>query len=131
MSCSDPIADMLTIIRNGLMVKHKSVDVPLSKMKLSIVKILKDEGYILGWQITKGEHQKIRINLKYNAGSKSTISGLKRVSKPSSRFYSAHNRVSSVYRGLGIAILSTSKGVMTGERARRDRIGGEVLCYIW
>lgn len=132
MSCSDPVADMLTIIRNGLMVKHESVGVPLSKMKLSIVKILKEEGFILDWRLTDDKHKMIKIYLKYDIGKKKPIiSGLKRVSKPSLRVYSSHNEITNVYKGLGIAVLSTSKGIMTGQQARRSRIGGEVLCYIW
>ena len=131
MSCSDPIADMLTIIRNGLVARHEFVLVPTSKLKLAVIKTLKEEGFILGWELVKDKQQMIKVYLRYDANKRPVLSGLKRASKPSLRVYLPRNKISRVYGGLGIAILTTSKGVMTGQQARRGGVGGEVLCYVW
>jgi len=131
MTIIDPIADMLTRIRNAIMASHENVLVPSSKIKLSIVKILKEEGFIDHYEVLKGKPQPmIKINLKYT-GDQPAIVGLERVSKPSLRVYAERHEVPRVYGGLGIAILSTSKGVMTGQEAWRQHLGGEILCYVW
>ncbi len=132
MSVSDPIADMLTRIRNALMVRHDSVLVPASRMKLAITKILKEEGFVTDYEVVKGKpHRIIKIYLKYNDKNQSIISGLERVSKPGLRVYAQRGEIPRVYGGLGIAIVSTSKGVMTGKQAWRSVTGGELLCYVW
>jgi small subunit ribosomal protein S8 len=131
MTIIDPIADMLTRIRNAIMASHESVLVPSSKIKLSIVKILKEEGFIDRYEVLKGKPQPmIKIHLKYT-DDQPAILGLERVSKPSLRVYVERHEVPRVYGGLGIAILSTSKGVMIGQEAWRQRLGGEILCYVW
>ena len=132
MQITDPIADMLTRIRNANNAKHDTVDVPASNMKKSIEQILLDEGYIKNFQlIDDGTQGVIRIALKYNAGKEKVISGLKRVSKPGLRVYAGADELPKVLRGLGIAIVSTSKGVMTDKKAREAHVGGEVLAFIW
>ena len=132
MHITDPIADMLTRIRNANSAKHETVDVPASNMKKSIAQILLDEGYIKSFQlIDDGTQGVIRIALKYNAGKEKVISGLKRVSKPGLRVYAGADELPKVLRGLGIAIVSTSKGVMTDKKARAAHVGGEVLAFIW
>ena len=132
MQITDPIADMLTRIRNANNAKHDTVDVPASNMKKSIAQILLDEGYIKNFQlIDDGTQGVIRIALKYNAGKEKVISGLKRVSKPGLRVYAGADELPKVLRGLGIAIVSTSKGVMTDRKAREAHVGGEVLAFIW
>jgi small subunit ribosomal protein S8 len=135
MTMTDPIADMLTRIRNSIMVGHNYVVVPGSKMKSAIAGILKDEGFIENYTVTKDRPQPmIRISLKYAGDKKnrrSAITGLKRVSKPGRRIYVGKEDIPWVLSGMGIAILSTSRGVMTGKKARRLGIGGEVLCHIW
>ena len=132
MHITDPIADMLTRIRNANSAKHATVDVPASNMKKSIAQILLDEGYIKSFQlIDDGTQGVIRIALKYNAGKEKVISGLKRVSKPGLRVYAGADELPKVLRGLGIAIVSTSKGVMTDKKAREAHVGGEVLAFIW
>ena len=132
MSVSDPIADMLTRIRNAIMVGHDSVLVPSSKMKLSIAKILKAEGFINDYEVLKGKpHRVIKIHLKYDENNQPILSGLERVSKPGLRVYSGRKEIPRVYGGLGIAIISTPKGVMVGQQAWRQGIGGELLCYVW
>ncbi len=132
MQITDPIADMLTRIRNANNAKHDTVDVPASNMKKSIAQILQDEGYIKNFQlIDDGTQGVIRIALKYNAGKEKVISGLKRVSKPGLRVYAGADELPKVLRGLGIAIISTSKGVMTDKKAREAHVGGEVLAFIW
>lgn len=131
MQITDPIADMLTRIRNANSAKHASVDVPASKMKKSIAEILLDEGYIKSFQIVDdGGQGIIRIALKYN-GTDKVISGLRRVSKPGLRVYAGADELPQVLKGLGIAIISTSKGVMTDKKARANHVGGEVLAFIW
>ena len=132
MQITDPIADMLTRIRNATSAKHETVDVPASNMKKSIAQILLDEGYIKSFQlIDDGTQGVIRITLKYNAGKHAVISGLRRVSKPGLRVYAGADELPRVLRGLGIAIISTSKGVMTDKAARAAHVGGEVLAFIW
>jgi small subunit ribosomal protein S8 len=132
MNISDPIADMLTRIRNGLMVRHDFVLVPSSKIKLAIAKTLKQEGFISDYEVMKGKpHRVIKIYLKYKERNQPVITGLERVSKPGLRVYTQHKEIPRVYGGLGIAILSTPTGVMTGQQAWRQGIGGELLCYVW
>ena len=129
---NDPIADMLTRIRNGLIARHDSVTMPASNMKKAIAKILLDEGYIKSVDyIDDGLQGQIKIALKYVQGKESVIKGLKRISKPGLRVYARNNEIPKVLGGLGIAIVSTSKGVMTDKAARLQGIGGEVLAYIW
>jgi len=129
---SDPIADMLTRIRNAVMVRHDSVLVPSSRMKLSIAKVLKEEGFIGSYEVIRGKpHRTIKIYLKYSDKNQPVLSGLERVSKPGLRVYAGRNEIPRVSGGLGVAILSTSKGVTTGQRAWRQGLGGELLCYVW
>ncbi len=129
---NDPIADMLTRIRNGLIVRHDSVTMPASNMKKAIAKILLDEGYIKSVDfVDDGLQGQIKIVLKYVQGKESVIKGLKRISKPGLRVYARSSEIPKVLGGLGIAIVSTSKGVMTDKEARNAGIGGEVLAYIW
>ena len=132
MHITDPIADMLTRIRNANTAKHPTVDVPASNMKKAIAQILLDEGYIKNFQlIDDGTQGVIRITLKYNAGKEKVLSGLRRVSKPGLRVYAGADELPRVLRGLGTAIVSTSKGVMTDKKAREAHVGGEVLAFIW
>ncbi len=128
---TDPIADMLTRIRNAIMVRHDSVVMPASKVKLGIAKILKDEGFIADYEIVKGKpHREIKVQLRY-IDDKPAISGLKRMSKPGLRLYVQKKEIPRVYGGLGIAIISTSQGLKTGQQAWKQGSGGELLCYIW
>ena len=132
MQITDPIADMLTRIRNANSSKHESVSVPCSKLRIEIAKILDKEGYIAGYEVIEDEIQGIiKINLKYGPGKQKVITGLKRVSKPGLRVYAGSEEMPSVLGGLGIAIVSTSKGVMTGKQAKATKNGGEVLAYVW
>lgn len=131
---SDPIADMLTRIRNALMAKHSSVAIPSSRIKVAIAKILSDEGYISGYRMENNPRATLVINLKYVGEAKlqrSVISTLKRVSKPGRRIYTSVKEIPWVRSGMGIAVLSTPKGVITGQQARRLNVGGEILCYVW
>jgi len=131
MTVIDPVADMLTRMRNAIMASHDSVLVGSSKTKLAIVKILKDEGFIERYEVVKGKPQSmIKIYLKY-ADQQPAILGLERVSKPGLRVYAEGHEIPRVYGGLGIAVVSTSKGIMTGQEAWRQHIGGEILCYVW
>ena len=132
MQITVPIADLLTRIRNANSSKHDSVDVPASNMKRAIVEILNDEGYIKSYQIIEdGKQGVIRITLKYGPKNEKVISGLKRVSKPGLRIYAGAEELPRVLKGLGIAIVSTSKGIMTDKAARKQNIGGEVLAFVW
>ncbi len=132
MSVSDPIADMLTRVRNAIAMRHSNVLVPASNMKIAIARILKEEGYIQDFEVTQDQPQAvIRIRLKYGPGRKSVLTGLRRVSKPGRRVYSGTRDLPYVLSGMGVAIVSTPRGVMTGREARRQGVGGEVLCYIW
>ncbi len=132
MTISDPIADMLTRIRNAVTVRHNFVLIPASRMKLAIARILREEGFITDYEVLKGKsHRVIKIYLKYSDDNQPVLSGLERVSKPGLRVYAQRKEIPRVYGGLGIAIVSTPKGVMTGQQAWRQGIGGELLCYIW
>lgn len=133
MLVTDPIADMLTRIRNALVVKHDTVTVPASNMKLAIAEILLKEGYIKSYTVADGEgvDKMINIALKYGPNRQRVITGLKRISKPGLRVYARKDNLPKVLNGLGIAIISTSKGIMTDREARRTGVGGEVLAYIW
>lgn len=129
---TDPIADMLTRIRNALTAKHEQVEIPASKMKKAIAQILLDEGYVSAVDITDaGIFSTIKITLKYAQGNKSVITGLKKISKPGLRQYAGKENMPKVLGGLGTAILSTPKGIMTDKQARTAGVGGEVLCFIW
>ena len=131
MQITDPIADMLTRIRNANNARHETVDVPASKLKLAIAKILVEEGYIKSYQfIEDGNQGVIKITLKH-LGKEKVITGLRRVSKPGLRMYAGADDLPKVLRGLGIAIISTSKGVMTDKNARKEHVGGEVLAFVW
>lgn len=132
MTMTDPIADMLTRIRNANTVGHDTVDVPASKMKKSIAKILVEEGYIKGFDVIEDNKQGIiRIQMKYGAGKERVISGIKKISKPGLKVYAKANEVPKVLGGLGIAIVSTSQGVVSDKEARNRGVGGEVICYVW
>ncbi len=129
---TDPIADMLTRIRNGNDAKHESVDIPASNIKKQLAQILVDEGYIKGYDVIEdGKQGIIRVDLKFGLNKEKVISGIKRISKPGLRVYVKTDEVPRVLGGLGIAILSTSNGVMTDKNARQQGVGGEVLCYVW
>ena len=132
MPVTDPVADMLTRIRNAIQMRHDSVLVPNSKIKVAIAKILKDEGYIRDFDMPRGQaHPTLRVHLSYREGRTPAITGLKRVSKPGLRTYVAKGEIPRVFGGLGLAIVSTSRGVMAGRQAWRLGIGGELLCYVW
>jgi small subunit ribosomal protein S8 len=132
MVVTDPIADMLTRIRNAVLARHDFVLVPFSKIKLSVAGIMKEEGFIRDYEILKGKPQRmLKIYLRYGPKKEPMLVGLKRVSKPGLRVYVQNTEIPRLYGGLGVAVLSTSQGVMTGQRARREQIGGELLCYIW
>jgi small subunit ribosomal protein S8 len=129
---SDPIADMLTRIRNSIMTRQKQVVVPGSKVKVALARILKEEGFIRDFEVTKDLPQpQLRIVLKYDRDRQSVITGLRRISKPGRRVYVKRSQIPWVLSGLGVAVLSTPQGIMTGQRARRMGFGGEVLCYVW
>lgn len=132
MQITDPIADMLTRIRNAGSARHETVDIPNSKMKKAIAEILLEEGYIKSFQlIDDGTQGVIRVTLKYLPGKEKAIQGLRRVSKPGMRVYAGADELPQVLRGLGIAIISTSKGIMTDKKARAQHVGGEVLAFVW
>jgi small subunit ribosomal protein S8 len=129
---TDPIADMLARIRNGCMAEHEKVDIPASRLKVRIAEILKDEGFIKNYRLIEDKRQGVlRVYLKYGPGQERVISGLRRVSKPGRRLYVPADRVPSVLGGMGVAILSTSRGVLTDRDSRKAKVGGEVLCYVW
>src|SRR5512139_1170323 len=129
---TDPIADMLTRVRNAVMIKSEKVDVPASRMKLEIAKIMKEEGFIRAYKILKDKKQGIlRITLRYAPDNTAVISGLKRISTPGRRVYVGQDTIPKVMGGVGISILSTSKGLMTDKSCRREKVGGEVLCQVW
>ncbi|MCS7003189.1 MAG: 30S ribosomal protein S8 [Dehalococcoidia bacterium] len=132
MTMTDPIADMLTRLRNGVAAKHDAVTMPASKMKIEIAKILKDEGFIRDFEVTQdaANRRSLKVLLRYT-DKKAVLSGLQRVSKPGLRVYVQRTEIPRVFGGLGIAIMSTPQGVMTGAEAWRKRVGGEVLCYVW
>ena len=132
MIVTDPIADMLTRIRNAIGAKHEKVSIPTSKEKLAIAKILLEQGYILEYaQENKEKENNIIVTLKYDENGDSIISGLKRISKPGLRIYAPSDKLPKVINGLGTAIISTNKGVLTDKQARNLKVGGEVLCYVW
>ncbi len=132
MSMTDPLSDMLTRIRNGSLARHEKVDIPGSKLKLEIARVLKDEGYIKNYKFMKDEKQGvIRVFLKYEEGKRPVIEGLKRVSKPGRRIYAGSEEIPRVLGGLGVTIVSTPKGVMSDQQARKLNVGGEVLCTVW
>ena len=132
MPVTDPIADMLTRIRNALVARHDFTDVPASQVKLAVAHVLKTEGYIKDFEsMADGVGAKVRVHLAYSAKREPMITGLDRVSKPGLRVYTGSGEIPRVYGGLGIAIVSTPQGVMTGKDARKRGIGGEVLCYVW
>jgi small subunit ribosomal protein S8 len=132
MAISDPIADMLTRIRNAIMARHDFVLVPASKMKLSIARILKEENFIADYEVLRGKPQRaIKLHLKYDDKNQPILSGLERVSKPGLRVYVGQKEIPRVYGGLGITILSTSNGIISGKQAWRRGVGGELLCYVW
>ena len=132
MTMTDPIADMLTRIRNAVAVKHDYVNIPSSKMKLSIAKVLKDEGFIRDFEtFEEGPRRFVRVHLNYTGDREPLLTGLKRVSRPGLRVYVQKREIPRVFNGLGIAILSTPNGIMAGQQAWRQKIGGEVLCYVW
>lgn len=134
MSMNDPIADMLTRIRNAVLSRHDAVTMPASKMKVAIANVLKDEGFIKDFAVLAedGKPQpSLKVELNYGTRKQSVLTGLQRVSKPGLRVYVQRSEIPRVYGGLGIAILSTPKGILTGQEARRQNVGGELLCYIW
>ncbi len=132
MSMSDPLADMLTRIRNAAMVKFEAVEIPKSKIKVNVAKVLQEEGYINGWEVNdEGPQGTLIINLKYGPDGESVITGLKRVSKPGLRQYARAGSIPTVLNGLGVCIISTSKGLLTDRAARKSNIGGEILCQVW
>jgi small subunit ribosomal protein S8 len=132
MSMSDPLADMLTRIRNGVMAKFDSVDMPRSNTKINIAKVLKEEGYILGYHVSEdGPQGTLSIDLKYGSDMAPVITGIKRVSKPGLRKYAKVGNIPKVLNGLGVSILSSSKGIITDSTARASNVGGEILCEVW
>ena len=132
MAVSDPIADLLTRIRNGQKARFDKVDIPASRMKTSIARILKEEGYIKNFRLIRDTKQGIlRVHLKYDESREGGIAGVKRVSKPGCRVYVGHDEIPRIMNGMGIAILSTSKGLMTDRQARKEVVGGELLCSVW
>ncbi|MDA1278538.1 MAG: 30S ribosomal protein S8 [Chloroflexi bacterium] len=133
MPVTDPIADMITRIRNAVQVRHESVDVPASRMKSSLLKLLSEEGFIEGFSVSEEDsiEKNMEVRLRYYEDKTPVIQGLKRVSKPGLRVYVGKNEVPRYFGGLGVAFMSTSKGVMTGQQARRQGVGGELLFYVW
>jgi small subunit ribosomal protein S8 len=132
MSMTDPIADMLTRIRNGSTARHSVVEIPSSRMKVEIARLMTEQGYITGYDVGQGEHgQVIRVELKYGKNRERVISGIKRVSKPGRRVYAKKESLPKVLGGLGTAIISTSRGLVTSSEARKLGLGGEVICFIW
>jgi small subunit ribosomal protein S8 len=132
MAVTDPIADMLTVIRNGCKAKHKKVEVPASRMKTEVLRVLLKEKFISNYRYIEDDKQgRLRIYLKYTEGEDSVIAGLRRVSRPGLRTYRSADKIPSVRGGLGVAIVSTSQGIMTGAEARKRKIGGEVVCSVW
>jgi len=132
MSMTDPIADLLTRLRNGLMARHKTVDVPASKVKAEIARILAEEGYLSGYELVEDDRQGLlRLQLKYGSSGEKAITGLERVSRPGRRVYCGKGEIPRVLGGLGITILSTPKGVLTGTASQQAGVGGEVLCNVW
>jgi small subunit ribosomal protein S8 len=129
---TDPIADMLTRIRNGTQARHDSVEMPSSSMKVAIARVLSDEGFIKGYQVLEDRPFKVlRVDLQYTGKKEPVLTGIKRISKPGLRVYTKASAIPRVYGGLGLAVVSTPKGVMSGQQARRLNVGGEVICHVW
>jgi small subunit ribosomal protein S8 len=129
---TDPVADMLTRIRNGSLAEHEKVDIPSSKLRVRLAEILKEEGFIKNFRLIEDKRQGVlRVYLKYGPGQERVISGLRRVSKPGKRLYVGADRIPTVLGGMGVAILSTPRGVLTDRESRKAKVGGEVLCYVW
>jgi small subunit ribosomal protein S8 len=129
---SDPIADLLTRIRNASRAEHEKVDIPASKLKVKITELLKDEGFVKNYRLIEDEKQGVlRVYLKYGAGNEKMISGLVRVSRPGRRVYVGKDKIPTILGGMGVAILSTPRGLLTDRESRKARVGGEVLCYVW
>jgi small subunit ribosomal protein S8 len=129
---TDPVADMLTRVRNGSLAEHEKVDIPASRLKVRLAEILKEEGFIKNFRLIEDKRQGVlRIYLKYGPGQERVISGLRRVSKPGRRLYVGADRIPSVLGGMGVAILSTPRGLLTDRESRKAKVGGEVLCYVW
>jgi small subunit ribosomal protein S8 len=129
---TDPVADLLARIRNGSLAEHEKVDIPASKLKVRLAEILKEEGFIKNFRLIEDKRQGVlRVYLKYGPGQERVISGLRRVSKPGRRLYVGADRIPSVLGGMGVAILSTPRGVLTDRESRKAKVGGEVLCYVW
>ena len=132
MSMTDPIADMLTRLRNGSTARHSVVEIPSSRMKVEIARLMTEQGYVVGYKVAQGEHgQVILVELKYGKNRERVISGIKRVSKPGRRVYAKKESLPKVLGGLGTAIISTSRGLVTSAEARKQGLGGEVICFIW
>lgn len=132
MSVTDPIADMITRMRNAARIKRREVQMPSSKLKIELAKIFKDEGYIKNYKVLDDKKQgTLALTLKYSESNQSVITGLRRVSRPGCRIYCTHDRVPKVLDGLGVAVISTSKGITTGKKCEEQSVGGEVLCFIW
>lgn len=132
MVMTDPIADMLTRIRNASSVRHDHVDIPASRLKKELARIFKEEGYIRDYKVLQGDkHPVIRVFLRYGAGKTRVITGIRRISKPGLRVYAGKDEIPKVLGGLGVAVLSTSKGVLSDRQARKEGVGGEVICYVW
>lgn len=129
---TDPIADMLTRVRNAVRAKHPLVEMPSSRMKVSIAEVLREEGFIRGFDVVgAGPKKKLRVLLAYSPTKEPRVLGLRRISKPGLRVYVKRDRIPRVYDGVGVAVLSTPRGIMTGDRARRENVGGELLAYVW
>lgn len=132
MNLTDPVADFLTRVRNSIRSRHQKLDIPASNLKAEIARVLKEEGYISNYKVTEEDgHRVLRLYLKYSAENEAAITNLKRISKPGSRVYIGRDEIRRVQGGLGISILTTPKGVMTGRTARRENVGGEVLAHVW
>ena len=132
MAMTDPIADMLTRIRNAIRRRHVEVRLPASKLKAEVARVLQQEGFIQAVEpVAEDGHSLLRVQLRYEEGEVPMITGLRRISKPGHRVYARHTRITSIMQGMGVAIMSTPKGVMTGSEARKQGIGGEILCYVW
>lgn len=132
MALTDPVADFLTRVRNAIRARHQKMDVPASKLKLELARILKEEGYIANFKVTEENgHKLLRVYLKYGTNSEAAISNLARISRPGCRVYVGRNEIPRVLGGLGINILTTPRGVMTGRQARKEGVGGEILCEVW
>ena len=132
MTMTDPIADMLTRVRNAVQARHDSTEMPSSNMKVAIAKVLRDEGFIKGYQVLEDRpHRTLRIDIQYTGKKEPVLTGIRRISKPGLRVYAKVSEIPRVYGGLGVAVISTPKGVMSGKQARRLNVGGEIICHVW